>query len=951
MRVPQDMTRERRGPSRAQLILIGVIAVAIVVLLSLKGLAVFFTDYLWFANYHLGEVWRGVLLAKVELWVVFAAIYAAGAVVSLVLAQRRALRLPDDHDDELVQRYRAFARRRGWVLPVVLTAATTLVVASQAPAEWKNWLLFTHAQSFPMNDPQFHTNVGFFVFKLPFIEFLISWMFLATAFVFVLTAVVGYLTGAIAPQRHGQRVVPAMKAHLSVVLAVMALVKAVGYYFQRYELDFSTRGFVEGASYTDVHAQLPAINLLIFISVVACILLVINSYRQGWVLPVIGVGLWAFISIVLGAIYPAIIQKFVVDPAQGQKELPYIARNIAATRYAYDIADVPSEPFDANANATPQVADAHLAALSEARLWGTSTPQQTFTKLQAIRSFYDFSTLALDRYTIDGTPTPVIIGVRELNSSNLPAQSWVNQHLQFTHGYGVALAPANQISASGNPVFLVRDLPPISSNGAPVLTQPAVYYGEGMQGYVIADSHQPEIDYELPNGTTQEAHYQGHGGVRLSSLLVRAAFAMRFGDINILVSSLVTSHSRIMFERDILQRVAMAMPVLHYGSNPYPVIVDGHVDWIINGYTTTNFFPYSQEANTEALSSNAQLANTAFNYVRNSVKVVVNAYTGSMHFYVTDPSDPIIRAYEAAFPHVFEPASAMPQAIAQHLRYPSDLLGVQAAMYGIYHVTSPSSFYSGGNAWSLSAQPQNGSVGGTAALGGFGGGPSQSVMNPVYEVAQLPGSQSPQIAVYEAFVPFSQTGGQQNLTGFLFGEATPSNPTQLVALATPSSGQIDGPALVASRIVSATNVSQEITLLDQHGSSVSLGSLTAVPLGQNLLWIRPMYVSSQANPLPEIKEVIGVYGTQVAMEPTFAGVLRDIFSVVPSGVQGASRTTTTTSVSVPSSAEQLISRAAALYSQAQAALKAGNLGAYQSDIDQIGQILSELSNPSAKAAG
>ncbi|ACU54782.1 protein of unknown function UPF0182 [Acidimicrobium ferrooxidans DSM 10331] len=949
MRVPQDMTRERRGPSRAQLILVGVVVIAIVLLLSLKGLAVFFTDYLWFSNYHLGEVWSGVLLAKVELWVVFAAIYLAGALTSMVVAQRQGLRQPADHDDELVQRYRAFANRRRWVLPVVLAVVTTLIVASQAPAEWKNWLLFGHSESFPMRDPEFHVNVGFYVFRLPFIEFLISWFFLAAAFTFVLTAVVGYLTGSIQPQRREQRVAPSMKAHLSVLLAVMALIKAIGYYFQRYQLDFSTRGFVEGASYTDVHAQLPAINLLIFISAVACVLFVINIFRQGWVLPVIGLGLWAFISIVLGAIYPAIIQKFVVDPAQGQKELPYIARNIAATRYAYDIADVPSEPYSATANTSSSVEQANLDSLGAARLWGTSTPQQTFGKLQAIRSYYQFPSLSIENDTINGKPTPVIIGVRELNAANLPAQSWVNQHLQFTHGYGVALAPANEISAAGNPIFLIRDLPPTSSGGAPTLTQPQVYYGQGLSGYVIADSRQAEIDYQLPDGASSETHYAGSGGVRLSSLLVRAAFAMRFGDINILVSSLLTTHSRIMFERDLLQRVEMAMPVLHYGSNPYPVIVDGHIDWVINGYTTTANFPYSEQANTQALSSSAPLANTSFNYVRNSVKVVVNAYTGAMHFYVTDPSDPIIQAYEAAFPHVFQPVSAMPAAIASHLRYPSDLLAVQSAMYGIYHVTNPSTFYSGGNAWSLSAQPQNGSISSGSSFS-FGG-TSQNLMSPIYEMAKVPGTSSPQLALMEAFVPFSQSGGQQNLTGLLFGEASASDPTQLVALTTPSSGQIDGPALVASRIVSATNVSQEITLLDQHGSNVSLGGLTALPLGQNLLWVRPMYVSSQANPLPEIKEVIGVYGTQVAMEPTFAGVLRDIFGVVPSGVQGSSRTSTT--ATVPSSAAGLLAKADQLYSEAQAALKSGNLGAYQSDIEQIGQILSELKAASVtgKAAG
>ena len=948
MRVPQDMMRSRRGPSKAQLVLVAVVAVVLVVIFSLKGLAIFYTDYLWFANYHLGSIWSGVLLTKVELWLVFGAIFAAGCYTSLALAHRAE---PVDLavQDDLVQRYRNSTAQYPKLIRGAITAAATLIVAAQAPGEWKNWLLFRNYVPFPMSDPQFHKNVGFFVFQLPFIEFLIGWSFFAVSVIFVLSVGAAYLNGAIRLQPRGPKVTPRMKAHISVLLAVMALIKAVGYYFQRFQLDTSTRGVVEGASYTDIHAQLPAINLLIFISIIACGLFVLNIYRQGWVLPTIGLGLWAFISIALGAIYPAILQKFVVAPAQGQKELPYITRNIAATRYAMGINRVSVQSFAAaSTNATSVVgSNSNAAALASVRLWGTSIPLQTFDKLQDIRSYYQFNSLAVDSYSINGQTTPVVVGVRQLNSGNLPAQSWVNQHLQFTHGYGAAIAVANQISPDGNPAFNVKDLPPASQGGFPTLTQPQVYYGQNISGYVISNSLQPEIDYQLPSGASVETHYGSTGGVQLSSLLRRAAFALRFGDINILVSSLVTPNSRIMFERDIMSRVQMAMPFLKYGSNPYPVVANGRIFWVINGYTTTSNFPYGQAANTEALSSSSQLANTSFNYIRNSVKVVISAYSGAMHFYVTDPRDPLIRSYEKAFPGIFQPVSSMPASIASHLRYPSDMLAVQSAMYGVYHVTNPSNFYSGGNAWALSQSPQLGPI--QSGSGSFSLSNSPGFMSPVYEMMQLPGSSSTGLSLMEAYVPLSPNGQQQNLTGLLVGQASRSNPFQLDALVTPNGQQIDGPALVSSRILSATNVSQEITLLDQHGSTVALGSLSAVPLGQNLLWVRPMYVSSSSNPLPEIKQVIVAYGTQVALEPTFAGALKDIFGQVPSGVQGSNQaqTTTTSKATLNGGAAALIAKAQVLYTKAQAALKAGNLALYQQDIDQIGSLLNQISTSSA----
>ncbi|WP_298388195.1 UPF0182 family protein [Ferrimicrobium sp.] len=944
MRVPQDIARNRRGPSKAQLVLIGVVVVVIVALFSLKGIAVFYTDYLWFSNYHLDEIWRGVLLAKVELWIVFAAIFAVGCYVSLTLVNHH-LPTITEQDDDLIQRYRATNDKHPKLAKIVVTAVATLIVASQAPSEWKNWLLFKNYVAFPSKDPQFHMNAGFFVFRLPFIEFLVSWSFLAVAVIFILTVAIAYLNGSLRLQGRGTRATPHLKAHMSVLLAVMALIKAVGYYFQRYQLDMSTRGYVEGASYTDVHAQLPAINLLIFISIVACGLFVFNIYRQGWVLPVLALGLWAFISIVLGAIYPALIEKFSVAPAQEQKEAPYIARNIVATRYAMGLNSIASHPYNAQSNTSSSVALTNQNALRSIILWGATQPLQTFDKLQDIRSYFQFNSLSIETYKVHGVTTPVVVGVRQINSSNLPAQSWVNQHLQFTHGYGAALAEANTVANSGNPIFDIGNLPPISKGGVPTLKQPQVYYGEDMSGYVIANTKQPEIDYQLRSGASVETHYHSTGGVQLSSIIKRAAFALRFGDINILVSSLLTPQSRIMFERGIVQRAEMAMPFLKYGSHPYPVIANGRIYWVLNGYTTSSNYPYAQAANTSAVPSGSQLATGNYNYIRNSVKVVIDAYSGAMHFYVSDPSDPMIQAYEKAFPNIFQPLSSMNPAIQSHLRYPSDLLSVQSEMYGLYHVTSASNFYSAGNAWQVSASPAIGQIP-SGTSGGFASlsSSNNSPMLPVYEMLQLPGSKNPSLSLVEAYVPYSPSGSTQNLTGFLVGQSTPSNPYQLTTLITPNGEQIDGPNQITSRMTSQTAVSQELTLLDQHGSNVDFGSTSAIPLGQNLLWVTPLYVSSTSNPIPEIKEIVAAYGTNIAISPTIAGDLQQIFGVVPSGVEGSLKVATSVPNTVVSSqASSIIAKAQSLYKKAQAALKSGNLALYQQDIDQIGSLLNEIS--------
>ncbi len=953
MRIPADLPPQRRRVSKRQLLFFVSVIIFIIIVLSLRSIAVFYTDFLWFSSVHFTEVWKGVLLDKIGLAIVFDLVFFILAFVNLTVASKLSppLSALGPGEDELVIRFRSTTNRFPRLTRVAVSAVLAIIVGTSASGQWKNWILYSNSVPFGWTDPQFHKDASFYVFRLPFLSYLVSWGFLALIVVFVMIAVVNYFNGGIRLQGQGSRVSPAVKAHLSFILALIALVKAVGYYLQRFKLDNATDAYVNGAGYTDIHAVIPALTLLLFISVVSALILLVNIRRQGWVLPVVAVGLWGLISILLGGIYPAIVQKFVVQPSQVSKETPYIERNISATRFAMGINNIAQEPFDYSSTITGSTLVTDAPTLAAARLWDPLTPVQTFNKLQDIRSYYQFNGLAVDRYVINGVQTPVIVGVRQINATDLPAQSWINLHLQYTHGYGAVLAAANSASANGNPAFLIKDLPPVSTGGAPQISQPQVYYGTNNPGYVIANTKQPEIDYQTNSGSSVETHYKGNGGVQLSSFVRRAAFALRFGDINPLISGLITSNSRFMFNRDIALRVEKAAPFLSYDSQPYPVIYNGQIYWVIDAYTTTSHFPYAQAAVTSSLSTSSGL-NTQFNYFRNSVKVVINAYSGAMKFYVVDQSDPIIKVYEKAFPNIFTPVSQAPSGLVAHFRYPVDGFTVQATMYGRYHITDPTGFYNAGDAWALAQDPgsspsQTLSQTQTTNAQGLVLPASQPArMRPSYQLLRLPGQAGVGFVLTEPFVPVSTNNQLQTLSGFLSAGSDPGSYGKLTAYISPRAQQVDGPLLVNAAIAASPSISQAISLLDQHGSQVAFGEMLMVPVHKALLYIRPLYVQSAQNPLPELKQVIVVYGTQAAMEPTLSAALNDIFGVTVSGTYGVNQQAPSPSAKggangTTATIASLLSQAQTLYNQAQADLKAGNLGQYQSAVNEMASLIAK----------
>ncbi|MBS1849081.1 MAG: UPF0182 family protein [Actinobacteria bacterium] len=986
--------------------LIALVALVVVVA-SLRGLASFFIDYLWFAAQHRTGVWGAVLGAKVVLAALFIAVAFVIVFVNLWLADRTAgeYSLLTNEDPVVLRFHEVFGHRRR-SLRVLFALVLALIMGGGAASQWKDWILFTHAVPFGRTDATFGRDIGFYVFRLPFIEFLVSWLFATLVLALLATLVADYFNGGILvqgpPGMHlSDRAAQRVKVHASVLLALLALVKTADYWFARFGLVFSTRGTVDGALFTDSKIELKAINLLLVISIFACVLFVVNIWRRGWRLPIMAVGLWAVVSILGAVAVPALVQRFSVQPAEESKERPYLVHNIAATRAAFGIDDVHVTAFANSGNLDAQTLNANTVTVQNVRLWDPAVMNEVFTKLQGIRSFYRVPEPDIDRYRIDGRLTQVLTAGRDIDASSLPQNSWVARTLSYTHGYGNIMAPTNA-SDSGQPVFTNKDIPVVSKGTGTEVTQPATYFGEGLSGYVIANSRTREIYYIDAAGKTKFSRYTGSGGIRLGSgvggFLRRAAVAMRFADINPLISSNIDRNSKLLMYRDVRERVHTLAPFLDFDDDPYMVVrSDGRLQYIIDAYTTTSNYPNSQRAITSDLSPTSGL-NRRFNYVRNSVKAVVDAYDGTVTLYEVDPSDPIVRAYAKAFPGLFTPKSKIPADLAAHFRYPEDLFKVQTRMYGRYHLTDPSAFYTQENAWDVSADPNKagistGSVPGAVDANGNPIGAGAVPMDPYYLLMRLPGSTEESFLILRPFVP-KQAGApnKQVLTGFMTAQSDPNDYGRLDLFQLPANNLPSGPYNVAAQMMQDRKVSSIQTLLCNAGSSgggseCEYGNLLVIPIDQSLLYVRPWYVKSSGNSLPELQQVIVAYedaggNLQVAVEPTFHGAMVDLFGAnVPATAErnaakqvdlsvanpngtsgtngkgsssgsssGASSTTSSTSTTAPSttlpvpsgSQADLIRRLNAAFAQADAALKSGDFTGYAEAIGQAKQLAAEL---------
>jgi hypothetical protein len=955
MRAPDDLPRRaprrKNGRRGRTLLIVGAIA-AFILLTSLRGIAGFYTDYLWFDALEQSGVWRGILGAKLSLALIFMAVFFLLAWANLVIADRIAppYRLAGP-EDELLERYHDLVDdRMSWVR-IVVCALLAIIAGSGVSSEWDSWVLFTNGGDFGVEDPQFHNDVGFYVFRLPFLSFVVDWLFASLLIVIIVTAVAHYLNGGIRVQPPSPRVSPQVKAHLSLLLAALALVKTADYWLQRFELTTSTRGTVDGASYTDVNAQLPALNLLVLISLCAAALFVVNIFRRGWTLPALAVGLWMFVAIVAGGIYPQYVQRFRVQPNESARERPYIERNIDATQVALGLDNVTTQRYQPKTNADEVQLAGAGATVRNIRLWDPA-PQltgQTFQQLQRVRNYYNINDVDVDRYVIDGELTQANVGVRTINPNGVPGDSWEARHLAYTHGYGVVLAPSNA-SRGNEPQFLIGDIPPRVEGEGLALEQPRIYFGEDLDGFIIVDTNRAEIDFQ-DEERTQTTTYTGEDGVDAGSLLRRAAFALRFGDLNPVISDFMNDESRVIYVRDVVDRVTKLAPFLHADNDPYPVLIGGSVQWVVDLYTTTSRYPYGQMADSDQVSTSSGLHHR-FNYVRNSVKATVDAYDGTVTLYVIDDDDPIIEAYREAFPDLFTDVELPPE-LAAHLRYPEDLFRVQTAAYGRYHLTDPDDFFNQDDAWRVARDP--GTAGAdpstpvTDASGQATGEQTAARIAPYYQLLQLPtaeGSVSPEaeMVLMRPFVPFSEDDQNQLLTAFMAARMEPGHYGELVAYEMPSADLPPGPGIAAATIQADGAVSEQETLLGGRGSEVLFGNLLLVPVDNALLYVQPFYVvpESEARQLPQLERVIAAFGDQVVIERTLEEALKSLFGEeeevetqedVDATAEEGEEVTEPEGTEADQAAA-LLAQADAQFAEADAALEDGDLATFQQRLEE-----------------
>ena len=783
-----------------------------------------------------------------------------------------------------------------------------MMVGLIAQTEWLAFLRFLHAASFNFSDPIFHQDVSFYIFALPVYEFLVVWL----GGVIVLTIIAVVVTYALGIGR--LRWTPAVKSHLSALSVGVLLVSAWSFQLQVYNLVYSERGVVFGASYTDVNAQWPAYRVLTSIALGLAGLLVINIYAR--VLKAIGVAvvLWVAAWVLLGQMYPGFVQSFEVRPSEFTKERPYIVNNIQLTRQAFGLDAIQESTFPATDSPTAADIQANRDTISNIRLWDYRPLQQTYNQIQTIRTYYDFLDVDIDRYTINGQYRQVMLSARELSTQKLTdkAQTWVNLHLVYTHGYGAVVSPVNEFTPDGLPNLLVKDVPPV---GLIPITRPEIYFGEETQSYVFVKTKEEEFDY--PKGDENVfSVYTGSGGVPIGSYFDRLMFSLRFADQNIVLTDAFTPDSRILFNRAIQPRVRTLAPFLTLDGDPYLVTADGRLSWMQDAYTASDRYPYSQPHA------------SGLNYIRNSIKVVTDAYDGTVTFYVADSMDPILKSYRDIFPALFHPLEQMPASLRAHIRYPEDLFSVQAEMYQTYHMQDPQVFYNKEDLWAIPNE----------FLGG-----QPKPMEPYYVIMRLPGDNKEEFMLLLPFTPAKR----QNMVAWLSVKSDGADYGRPLAYRFPKDKLVYGPEQISARVNQNPAISSQLTLVSQRGSRIVYGNLLVIPIESSLLYIQPLYLLAEQSQIPQLKYVIVATGTSLAMQPTLNEALAQLFTRISPPTTGTTPPSAGTLTTPPAAATDpaviaLVREANDHYAKAQEAIKTADFEMYGKEMEALQHTLNQL---------
>ncbi len=828
-------------------------AAFVALVIAILVLSRFLVDWLWFDSLGFDKVFTTVWFTSLAVFggvaVLTAAIlllngFMAAGTTSAKIRPTRGFKVIRPNAEGVPEIIELSLGNFPWRLILIASALAIGVFVGFAQANnWEIFLKWLHAAPFGKTDPLFGYDLGFYVFTLPAYGVIRDWALLIVFLSAALAGLVYTLRGDVEFQQ-GQ--FPALSAnamsHFSGLLAAFFLIKTWGYWLQRYDLLTSDQGLIFGAAYTDVHLRMPLLSIMAGVSLLAALACIVNMRKRAIRLPAAAVVLF-FAASLATTIIPGVFKSYWVKPDELRLETPYIADHIALTRYGFRLDNISRAPFPAKGKLTPEVIDANAATIQNIRWWDPRPLLDTYRQLQEIRLYYDFNDIDVDRYVIDGNYRQVMLSARELNQSKLPAeaQTWINQHFKFTHGYGLAMNPVNLFDEEGLPVFLLKDIPPTAPAELGI-ERPQIYFGEKTTNHIVVGGDTKEFDYAKGQENVYNI-YQGRDGVSLGSLWRRVLFAWSFSDLKLLITDNITASSKILFRRIIQERIQRIAPFLLLDHDPYLVISDGRLVWLQDAYTVSSSLPYSRPNQ-----------NSGINYIRNSVKIAIDAYDGNPVFYVADPTDPILLTYQKIFPSLFEPIESMPAALRQHIRYPEDLFAVQASVYGTYHMTDPEVFYNKEDLWSFPRE-------------NYGG--QQITMQPYYTIMRLPGESREEFILMLPMVPRNR----DNMIAWLAARCDGPNYGKVIEYAFSKEKLIYGPAQIEARIDQDTTISQQLSLWNQTGSRVIRGNLLVIPIDDTILYVEPLYLSAESRQLPELKRFIATAGDRVVMSTDVPSLL------------------------------------------------------------------------------
>jgi len=880
------------------------IAAIFLLFFSFSTIVTFVTDWWWFAEVGQTEVFIKPLITKIIIGLVTAAIASVFFLVNFLIAMRSKTEwvalIPEGLLGTPVSLDSRVLKKLGIIASIVLS----LFIGSITAVNWQEILKFFSSTSFGEFDPIFKKDIAFYIFSMPifsiglgFLKLLIIISLISSGIIYILKGslnIAGFL---------GKK--PKAQLHLGILLFLFLITAAFGTYLSLFKLLSTQSGPIFGAAYTDIAIMVPILKISIGLTVLVAVLTLFWGI-SGKLAPLIAaVSLYVFIGIV-STIVPSIFQKLIVAPNELVKETPFIKYNIAATRQAYGLDKIEERDISADKSLTSADIASNNLTIKNVRLWDREQLLSTFSQIQEIRTYYEFVSVDNDRYFINDEIRQIMLSPRELATESLPNRSWINEKLSFTHGYGIAGGPVNQVTAEGLPVLFVKDLPPKSEFKQLTVNRPEIYYGELTNDYVIVKTKSKEFDY--PKGEENVySIYLGQGGVKIDSLLKRLFFAIKFNSLKLFLSNDVTSESRILYHRNIKERVEKIVPFLTLDRDPYAVVADNKIYWIYDAYTKTNNYPYSQPLS---------LNGGSVNYIRNSAKIIIDAYDGSISFYQSDTADPIIRTYAKIFPNLFQPMNKMPKSLASHLRYPEDIFSLQTAIYTTYQMDNPQIFYNKEDQWEIPTISEGQEQGATDAV---------QQMGPRHMIMKLPGEKKEEFILMLPFTP----RGKDNLSAWMVARNDGESYGKLIVYRFPKQKLIFGPKQVIGRINQDAEVSRQISLWDQRGSQVIQGPLLVIPIEESLIYVRPLYLKAETGKIPELKRVIVAYENKIAMEQTLETALSRIFGT----------TTATPTIIAPDPTKDLFKQAQELYDEAIRSQKEGDWARYGETIKRLGEIL------------